>query len=122
MKRTILCIQAFSLFLVCGCADNAKKAFESGDSASQKGDFDTAITGYTEAIRLNPKYSEAYYKRGLAYGEKGETDKVIADLTDAIRLDPKFAQAYKWRGVAFGMKGETDKEIARVNCHNGLFQ
>ncbi len=34
---------------------------------------------YTEAIRLNPKYANAYNNRGLAYWRKGENDRAIAD-------------------------------------------
>ena len=59
-----------------------------------KGEHDKAIADYTEAIRLNPKYAEAYYNRGVAYEDKGEHDKAIADFTEAIRLDPKYAKAY----------------------------
>ena len=58
----------------------------------EKGDYDKAIAECSGAIRLDPNYAEAYYKRGLAYGNEGDYDKAIADYTEAIRLDPKLRQ------------------------------
>ena len=79
MKRGILCILAFGLLLLGGCAKSASEAFQSGAAAAQAGDHDKAIADFSEAIRLDPKRADAYYGRGTAYGHKGEYDKAIAD-------------------------------------------
>ena len=63
--------------------------------------MDRAIADYTEAIRLDPKYANAYSNRGVAYSDKGDKDRAIADFTEAIRLDPKYADAYNNRGFAY---------------------
>ena len=52
----------------------------------KKGDFDKAMAGYTEAIRLRPDFADAYNNRGNAYCAKGGSNKAIADYTEAIRL------------------------------------
>jgi len=36
----------------------------------------------TEAIRLNPEYSDAYYNRRVAYGLKGDKIKATADAAE----------------------------------------
>ena len=51
-----------------------------------KGDFDSAIAEYTEAIRLRPNLAWAYYNRGLAYEGKGELDRAKLDFDQAERL------------------------------------
>jgi len=77
-----------------------------------KGDLDQAILDATEAIRLDPKFAEAYCNRGAAYGSKGEFDKAIADCTEAIQLDPGHAKAYRNRALAYRNKRELDKAVA----------
>jgi tetratricopeptide (TPR) repeat protein len=72
-------------------------------------DYDRAAADYTEALRINPKYAEAYYNRGNAAYRNGKRDyeRAIADYTEAIRLDPKYANAYNLRGQAY-YKGKKD--------------
>jgi tetratricopeptide (TPR) repeat protein len=76
--------------------------------AAEKGNYDRAISDYTEAIRLKPNYAKAYYNRGNAYREKGDYDRAISDYNEAIRLNPKDANAYHSRGVAYYHKGEEE--------------
>ena len=44
-------------------------------------DFEQAIADCTEAIRLDPCFAIAYYRRAYAYWRKGEYDQAIADYT-----------------------------------------
>src|SRR5580698_7402656 len=69
--------------------DAAKKAYEKGKACRDKSDYDGAIAACSEAVRLNPKYGDAFRLRGCAYDDKGDHDKAIADCSVAIRLDPK---------------------------------
>jgi tetratricopeptide (TPR) repeat protein len=87
-------------------------ALDQGNAAYEKGDFDTAIARFTEAIRLDPTSGWAYFVRGAAYASKGELDNAIADCTEAIRHDPTFTVAYNGRGMVYQGKREFDKAIA----------
>ncbi len=83
-----------------------------GDEAEAKGDFDLAMSYYTEAIRINPKQPDAYFNRGVIYEKKGEHDKALAEFTEAIGIKPKYANAYNNRGAIYREKGENDKALA----------
>lgn len=63
-----------------------------------KSNHDRAIVDYDTAIRLSPKYGDAYYNRGSAWGNKGDHDRAIADYDVAIKLNPKDPAAYNGRG------------------------
>jgi tetratricopeptide (TPR) repeat protein len=51
-----------------------------------KGDVDRAIADFTEAIRLQPRFTMAYASRGSAYEAKSECDRAAADYSEAVRL------------------------------------
>ncbi|MBN1383606.1 MAG: tetratricopeptide repeat protein [Elusimicrobia bacterium] len=65
--------------------------------------YDKAIEYYTKAIKINPKYAEAYNNRGIAYYNKGLYGKAIEDTTMAIQINPKYADAdtYLFIGNAY---------------------
>ena len=44
-----------------------------------------------EAIKLNPKYVDAYNGRGNAHLNKHEYDEAVADYSEAVKLNPNFA-------------------------------
>ena len=72
----------------CGCGPrDAKAYFHRGLAYQKKGKWDNAIADYTEAIRLNPNYTEeCLYNRGKAYQAKGDTAKAEADFNKAKEL------------------------------------
>jgi tetratricopeptide (TPR) repeat protein len=51
-------------------------------------DNDSAITDFSEAIRLDPNYASALYARGLAKNEKGDRPSATADIAAAKAIDP----------------------------------
>ncbi|MFP3043154.1 tetratricopeptide repeat protein [Treponema primitia] len=91
---------------------DAKASYDRGVAANGRKDYDTAIREFTEAIRINPNYADAYFLRGFAYGSKGDNDRAIADYTEAIRLNPNYTNAYYNRSLAYGAKGDNDRAIA----------
>ena len=95
--------------------DSAIAHHERALSYRSKGDSDRAIADLSEAIRLDPKYAEAYYLRGVSYRNKGDLARAISDYSEAIRLDPKLAAAYNNRGNAYKDKGDFDRAIADFN-------
>jgi Tfp pilus assembly protein PilF len=95
-----------------GSGLDPKYAFSRGVASGARGDYDTAITAYGEAIQSDPKYPIAYNNRGVAYFKKGDNDHAIADYAEAIRLDPKVPSAWANRARAYREKGEHDRAIA----------
>ena len=79
--------------------------------------FSNAIEDYSEAIRLNPKYADAYNKRCLAFDRLGDHQRAVEDADHAIALDPLLAIAYLNRAVAYGALGriaDAEADISRA--------
>ena len=49
-------------------------------------------------MQINPKYTKAYYKRGLAKMNLKDYSGAIADYNKAIEINPRNANAYNNRG------------------------
>ncbi len=93
-------------------AEPTSEAYLTSKSHLDKADFVSAIATFTEAIRLAPKFADAYHNRGRAYQSIRDYDKAIPDYTEAIRLNPKYADAYWGRAGCYMMQGEKAKAEA----------
>lgn len=62
-------------------------------------DYQGAIAAYTQAIKINPRYSYAYYKRGDVYYEQGKYRNSLNDFNRAISLALNHVDVYNYRGL-----------------------
>ena len=74
--------------------------FIRGGKKSENQDYKGAIADYTQAIKLNPNYEEAYLKRGYNYSLLRNYSNAIADYNRAIKLNPNYEEAYIKRGYS----------------------
>jgi tetratricopeptide (TPR) repeat protein len=91
-------------------------------------EYDRALTDYADAIRVDPKYADAYYNRCVAYNRKQFYDSAVGACDDAIKLGPDKnassaagaplsaertkADYFAQRGVAYHGKQDFDHAIA----------
>jgi Tfp pilus assembly protein PilF len=57
-------------------------------------DYKGAVADYDTAIKIDPKYVNAYISRSMAKVGLKDNQGAIADLNTAISIDPKSADAY----------------------------
>ena len=111
-----LCLVVCLAFVGCqryeGTNNKAGYENEKGVGFLEKEEFESAISCFTEAIRLDPSLATVYRNRGLAYNELGKFDEAIRDYSEAIRLDPKNAVAYFERSICYRKKGDSEKARA----------
>ena len=89
----------------------AQQRYDKGVGFYNNKNYDSAITEFTEAIRLAPNNANYYAWRGAAYYEKGDNDRTISDYNEAIRLGPT-ASSYIYRGNAYYNKKDWNRAIA----------
>ncbi len=59
----------------------AKDWFDKGIIKVNEGNYQEALADFTEAINIEPRYAEAYYRRGLIYAKYPENQPLNADGT-----------------------------------------
>jgi tetratricopeptide (TPR) repeat protein len=68
-----------------------------------KRDFDEAIKVCSTALAMDPKCSESYLWRGVAFLEKGSPDTAVEDFDQSLYYTPHFAKVYIYRAKAYTM-------------------
>ncbi|MBI4082629.1 MAG: tetratricopeptide repeat protein [Candidatus Lambdaproteobacteria bacterium] len=82
-----------------------------GDGQGGYTDPEQAASNYSEAIRLDSTFVEAYNNRGVVYLHHGQPERAIQDFDQALRLDPNYAQAYGNRGSAYDELKQHERAI-----------
>jgi WD40 repeat protein len=80
--------------------------------------FLTALEHFNQAIQLNPKYTAAYYNRGITNMNLILYHKAIEDFDQVVRAIPDHAAAYEYRGICQAKRG--DKQLAKIDWQKAI--
>jgi tetratricopeptide (TPR) repeat protein len=58
-----------------------------------------SIQNFSQAIKLNPRYTLAYFLRAYLHIQLQEYDQALANYDQVIALNPKYANAFNNRGI-----------------------
>jgi lipoprotein NlpI len=81
---------------------------------------DDALADFDAAIRLNPRYQNAYVNRGDIHHFKGQDEKAIDDYDAALKLRAGDEVAYYDRGNAYAALGKHRQAIDDYGAAIGL--
>jgi tetratricopeptide (TPR) repeat protein len=73
--------------------------------------YDCKIYYFTKAIQLNPKYVDAYLKRGESYFNKNQINEALFDYKKVLELKPDYAEAYAQRGRICQERNNIEKSL-----------
>lgn len=90
---------------------NAFNQYQQGLNAAATGDFIQAIANFDRAIKLDPRYFQAYIERGNVKDALQDLPGAIADFTTAIGINPKSAPAYYNRATVMSRSGRRQAAI-----------
>lgn len=73
--------------------------------------YQEAIEAHNKALKVNPKYCEAWVNMGVAFRKKDDYDKAEECYKKAMLIDPKDPQLWSNLGSLHMVKGENDKAL-----------
>ncbi len=80
-----------------------------------KGDYENAVSFFNRTIELEPKMTDAYLFRGLAYRNMQKYKEALADYNKLLSIEPNSAPAYNNRGVVYWKQGKHKEALADYN-------
>ena len=99
--KTIRLLLFFLLFTVCCFCQTKEDFFEAGKNDLEKGWLITAVDYFSDAIKLDSNFANAYYYRGLTYIKGAMSDCYMPAVNDfykciALQPDSNFWEAYSY--------------------------
>lgn len=102
----------------------AKKFYQLGAEASDKGDYAKAIENYEYAVKTDSLFAFAWDNLGLSYRKLGNYDKAIQAYKQSISIDPSSPTPFQNLAVVYLYKKEyqnsieTYKQLASLDSTN----
>ncbi len=82
-----------------GLGYDAETLYNAGLAKHKNKDYQAAIEDYSQVIKINPNYADAYYNRGKVRYELKDYQAAIEDYRQAIKINPNYAHAYGNLGI-----------------------
>ncbi|MCP5106552.1 MAG: tetratricopeptide repeat protein [bacterium] len=79
-------------------------AYNEGIHAFNSGETDKAVTALLEAVKLDEKFGEAYYRLGLSYLNKGDNAKAIEAFKKYLEVEPAGKEAETVKAIIDSLK------------------
>ena len=121
MRKLIAAVLLMILWALSGMSDpvcmaESKEALlEQCRKHTEKFEYPEAVETCSKLISRDPKYTDAYFWRGVALVASREYDRAIADFTQVISLNPNDVQALSNRGLAYRRMKQYDQALRDLN-------
>lgn len=86
----------------------AKTLFDQGQAYSKKKSWDLAIAAYNQAVRIEPRFAEAWNNMGYCYRKMKQFDKALDAYKRAITLKPDFSYPHEYMARTYLAMGNID--------------
>ena len=97
MNKKIILSFCFNilLFAMPSFSETAEELFKKGNDNISQNKFEDAEKNFLDAIKIKPKYSDAYIELGVLYKRKKQENKALEYFDKAVEIDPKKVNYFK---------------------------
>ncbi|MBN1573605.1 MAG: tetratricopeptide repeat protein [Deltaproteobacteria bacterium] len=103
--------------------EKSEEWFKKGREQHKKEHYEEAVRSFTEAIKINPNYEEAYKNRAYSYSRMKKYTQAISDFKRALEINPNNEYYYWVLAVTYknyeGTWHGTAKDYLRIGCEHG---
>lgn len=96
-------------------ANSAVHHFDEGMRFAAVEDLEGALAAYTDSIRLDPTFAQAYGQRAYVHYGLGDVDAALADMAEAVALAPEEAELFFDQAYLMWVEGEADAALTTVD-------
>ena len=97
---TLLILSTANLSVAQDVKQHAQGAVELGWRYFNKGDMDTALKRFNQALILNPDFAPAYFGIAYVYSVQNKLDLAVQNYKKSIEKDPTHSDSYSNLGLA----------------------
>ena len=94
---------------------DAEELFEQATESYHAGDLDRALSLSEQAIKMQPNYAAAWYRKGCVMGDFGRKSEATVAFDKALEIDPKYDNAWHGRGVILYELGRYREAITALD-------
>ena len=131
MKQTLILLIGILVSTTTFSQNKATELYTSGNSNFKSGEFQEAISNYTELMEMVDEKTvrkTCFINRGLSYDRIKKYDLAISDFTEAIKLDSTDMASFIDRGLSQMHAGNLEKAkedfnyVVVKNNNNGMME
>lgn len=131
MKKKLILLIGILVFTTTFSQNKATELYTSGNSNFKSGNFQEAISNYTELMEMVDEKTvqkTCFINRGLSYDRIKKYDLAVSDFTEAIKLDSTDMASFIDRGLSEMHAGNFEKAkedfnyVVVKNSNNGMME
>jgi lipoprotein NlpI len=113
--RAVACTQLITGGSLRGKALGAAYVFR-GKAQAQRNEMKAAISDFSEALKVDPRATDALYNRGAAYALIGQTNSALTDFGKVLELAPSDSDTLFYRALIYVNQGKIEAAVKDLSA------
>jgi lipoprotein NlpI len=114
-ERAVACTNLITGGKLRGKALGAAYVFR-GKAQAQRNEMKAAILDFSEALKVDPRATDALYSRGIVYLHSGQANFALADFAHLLDIAPNDPDTLFYRALIYVNQGKTEAALKDLSA------